>query len=386
MSFFFQLVFFLIILFTLKTANAQTSESSLSNFYLFVGTYTQGKADTGIYIYKFDPFNGTSERVATGDQITNPSFLTVSDDGRFIYSCTESKMKNKGSVSSFRFDAKRSKLEFINKQPSFGENPVYISLYRNSKWLVEANYTDGNISVFPIDTNGIIKSVSQRVSYKGSSISKERQDHSHVHATVFSPDFKFLFVTDLGSDKIISYPVDSLSLTPLILNKKKSISSTPGSGPRHIVLNSQGTICYAIEELTETISVYQCKSGLLTSVQRITTRDTTPHNSYGSADIHLSPDGKFLYASNRGDINTIAIYSVDNDGLLTNISYQATLGDTPRNFTIDPTGNFLLVANQASNSIVVFKRNILTGLLSDTGVRIIVPSPSCLVIREIKSN
>jgi 6-phosphogluconolactonase (cycloisomerase 2 family) len=353
------------------------------NFYLFVGTYTEGQPDSGIYIYAFDPAAFQLKKIVTGNQIINPSFLTVSEDGHFIYACTESKMKNAGSVSCFYFNEKKAELTFLNKQSSMGENPVYVSLYKNSKWLVNANYTGGTVSVYPIGEDGKLLPATQTISYKGSSINKERQESPHIHATVFSPDFKFLFVTDLGTDKIRTYKIAASEKKPLVPNTPADVNSIPGSGPRHFTFHPNGKFCYAIEELSETVAAYSYDQGKLQPVQRISTRDSLPHISHGSADIHISSDGKFLYASNRGDKNTLTIYSIQKDGSLVLKGYQPTLGDHPRNFAIDPTGNFLFVANTGSNTIIVFKRDQETGLLSETGMLINVPGPSCLVFRKM---
>jgi 6-phosphogluconolactonase len=373
-------------LFSMIVLGQSTTDRTLpkeSNFYLFVGTYTGGRPDSGIYIFKFNPNNGEAKKVTSCVQITNPSFLTVSEDGHYIYACTESKLKNAGSVSSFYFDEKESSLKFLNKQSSKGENPVYVSLFQNKKWLVNGNYTGGSVSVFPIDSDKKLLPATQIILFKDSSVNKERQGASHIHATVFSPDHNFVFVTDLGGDKIKSYKINGQAKEPLELYKQ--FTCTPGSGPRHLTFHPNGKYCYIIEELSEMVSAYNYNNGSLTPIQRISTRDSTLHISHGSADIHISPDGKYLYASNRGDKNTITIYSIGSDGLLALLGYQPTLGEHPRNFVIDPTGNFLLVANVMSSSIVVFKRDIETGLLLETGITIKVPNPSCLVFREIKT-
>jgi 6-phosphogluconolactonase (cycloisomerase 2 family)/peptidoglycan/LPS O-acetylase OafA/YrhL len=360
---------------------AAPSELKDSSFYLFVGNYTSGRPDSGIYIFKFNCNTGEVLKVTSGVQITNPSFLTVSDDGQYVYACTESKLKGGGSVSSFFFDSKKGSLKFLNKRSSMGENPVYISLFKNNQWLVNGNYTGGSISIFPIESNKTLQNATQIINYKDSSLIKERQDASHPHATVFSLDFKFLLVTDLGGDKIRSYKVNGDAKEPLELYKQ--FDCTPGSGPRHLTFHPNGKYCYVIEELSETVAAYNYFDGSLIPIQRIATRDTTPHISHGSADIHTSPDGKFLYASNRGDKNTITIFSVQQDGSLKLCGYQSTLGEHPRNFAIDPSGQYLLVANVGSNSIVVFKRNQENGLLSPTGITLTIPNPSCLVFRKI---
>jgi 6-phosphogluconolactonase (cycloisomerase 2 family) len=374
----------IISLYLSRDANGQNlpdpKDSSATHFYLFVGTYTLGSPDSGIYVFTFDAANGTVKNIASAKKVTNPSFLTVSEDGSYVYACTESKLKNAGSVSSFYFDRNARSLTFLSKQSSMGENPVYVSLYKNNKWLVEGNYTAGNIAVFPIDAEHKLEPATQVLYFKDSSLVKDRQSASHPHATIFSPDFKYVLVTDLGGDKIKSYKIKSGTKEPLKLHKQ--FNCIPGSGPRHLTFHPDGKYCYSIEELSEMVSVYNYKNGSLSAIQRISTRDSLPHISHGSADIHISPDGKYLYASNRGDKNTITIYSIAEDGKLILRGYQPTLGEHPRNFAIDPSGRFLLVANLASNNIVVFKRDLESGLLSETGISISIPHPSCLVFRK----
>jgi 6-phosphogluconolactonase len=355
------------------------SDLDSQSSYLFIGTYTQGKPDTGIFIYKFNSRAGTLESVCAGQNITNPSFLTTDPDGEFVYACTETKMKNAGSVTCFAFDAKKRRLKFINKQPSGGENPVYVSVHKSGKWLVNANYTSGSLSVFALSGNGEIKAFNTLIQYSDSSVNKNRQEKSHIHAAVFSPDGKVLFVTDLGGDKIWRYKFFPDSSHQLKSVEPAFTKAYPGSGPRHFTFHPSGKFAYSIEELSETISVFEYTNENLLQIQRVPIRDSTVRVSSASADIHVSPDGKFLYASNRGERNTIAIFSVDlSTGKLTWKGDELTLGESPRNFAIDPTGKYLLVANAGSDNIIVFKRDAETGLLTDTGTHLKIPRPSCL--------
>ncbi|MBA2613396.1 MAG: lactonase family protein [Bacteroidetes bacterium] len=355
---------------------------SAQNYYLFIGTFTHTDSK-GIYVYKFDCKTGKAVFVTnTEKDVVNPSFLSVSKNGKFIYSCTETRTETGGSVSSFSFDKKNGKLTFINKQPSGGANPVYITIHKKNKFVINSNYTAGNITVFEINDDGSIKPFSQEIKLSGSSINKERQEKSHPHSVILSPDHKYLAVPDLGSDKIVTYEVSDKEEQPLKACTSLPGSAIGGSGPRHLAFHPNGKFAYSIEELSGSVQAYSFKKGKLDTLQRVLIHTAETKGPFSASDIHISPDGKFLYAANRGKENNIAIFSIDKLGRLTHVAYQPTLGEIPRNFMIDPSGNYLLVANQVSGSIIIFKRNLHTGLLTDTNEPIAVPMPSCLQMIE----
>lgn len=360
-----------------------THAQNTTKSYLFVGSYTGGKPDTGIYLYELNPKSGQLKKISTVNNITNPSFLTISPNGNYLYACTDTKIPNAGSVSAFLIDSINGKLVFVNKQASGGENPVYLTVHKSNKFIVNGNYTQGNVSVFTANQNGSLNPYSQLIQFKDSSINKTRQDKAHIHATIFLPNNDFIFLPDLGSDKIRIFKFDSSVTKPVILTNDYTVKTFAGSGPRHFTFHPNSKFAYCIEELSGMLSVYSYSNGILDSIQRLFSY-SKKQISYASADIHISPDGLFLYTSNRGEKeNTIAIFSINpTNGKLNLIGHQQTYGEHPRNFTIDPTGNFLLVANQITNNIVVFKRNLKTGLLIKTNNDIKVKNPSCLQLRN----
>ena len=350
-------------------------------YYLFVGSYNFSKEKEGIYVYKFDIESGRLKKMYSTHDVANPSYLTLSPNGKYVYACTETQTKNAGSMSSFRFDSVHCVLSFINKQLSGGENPVYNAVDKTGRWLVNANYTEGGVSVYALDSDGNIQPPPQTIQFSEGSVNKERQERAHVHSTVFSPDGDFLFLPDLGADKIRCYSFGAAKSTPL--TEYATTRSVPGSGPRHFTFHPNGKFAYCIEEMAGFVTAYSYNNGRLDSFQRIAAHPRHHKDNFNSADIHMSPDGRFLYASNRSEENNIAIFSIDQGtGILKLVGYQSTLGDHPRNFTIDPTGKFLLVANQISGNVVVFKRNISTGMLVYTGIQIKIPGASCLQIRK----
>lgn len=352
------------------------------NSYVFVGSYNSDKNKAGIYVFQLDTITGNLKKFTTVKNILNPSFLTVSPNGKYVFACTETKTPNAGSVSSFEFNRQDKTLTFINSQRSGGENPVYLSVHKNGKWLVNANYTEASVSVFSIAENGIINPITQVFSYSEGSINKERQERSHVHSAVFSPNYDFIFSPDLGADKIRCFQFDSLQKKPLKEMNPTFFSAALGSGPRHFVFHPNGKWAYCIEELAGSVSAYKYDKGKLENIQRIEAHSEVFKERFASGDIHISPDGHFLYASNRGEENNIAIFSIAKDGTLKTIGYQSTFGKTPRIFAIDSTGKFLVVANQSTGNIVVFIRDSITGLLKKTGNKVKVANASYVQIKE----
>ncbi|PQJ11266.1 6-phosphogluconolactonase [Flavipsychrobacter stenotrophus] len=336
--------------------------------YVFAGSYNWDKDKPGIYVFKLDTVTGTLKHISTVDSVLNPGYLTVSANGKYVYACTEAHTAGMGSVSSYVFDKVTGKLTFVNKQSSNGENPVYVTTDRSNHWLINANYTEGSVSVYHLLADGSIAPASQIIAFDGSSINKERQDAAHIHAAVLSPLEDHVFLPDLGSDVIRHYKFNNQSARPLTEAQPSSLPTMPGSGPRHFTFHPDGKYCYCIEELAGYVSAYRYMDGSFTCIQRVASHKHNAAKEHSSADIHVSPDGRFLYASNRGDENNIAIYKIEEKtGLVKLIGHQSTTGDHPRIFALSPSGKYLIVANQISGDIVVFRRNIKTGMLSKTG-------------------
>jgi len=351
---------------------------------VFVGSYNDDKAKEGIYVYQLDTVTGDLTRLSSVRNILNPSFLTLSANGKYLFACSETQRPNLGSVSGFRFDSKADTLTFINSQKSGGDNPAYVSLHKDGRWIANANYSGGSVGVHAIAEDGTIRPGIQVIKYADSSIVKSRQDQSHIHSAVFSPDYKYIFLPDLGSDKIRIYKFNDLKDKPLEEAPVPFVKTVSGSGPRHFIFHPNGKFAYIIEEISGTIEAFKYNDGKLDNIQRIATHKEQIKEGYGAADIHISPDGKFLYASNRGVEDNIAIFSIKNDGKLAIVGYQSTLGTHPRNFGLDASGKFLIVANMHSGDLQVFKRNAKTGLLTKVGNEVKVSSPSCVVIRQYK--
>ncbi|GHT79512.1 6-phosphogluconolactonase [Bacteroidia bacterium] len=338
--------------------------------YLLAGAYSDGTTP-GMVVYDFDTQTGEFEYVSAIDGIENPSYLAVSPDEQFVYSVNETA---NGAVSSFTFDKTTGTLRLINYQFTEGADPCYISINQDATLLFTANYNGGNLSVFPLGKEGCIQPLVQNIAFKPA---------SHIHTAVFSPDEKRLLVTDLGTDKIYQYYLMKTADGLPLLREDQVVQLEHGSGPRHLAFHPNGKFLYSINELSGTITVMDYADGIQDFRQTIVA-DTTPGvGGKGSADIHLTPDGRFLYASNRAQTNTIAIFSVNpDDGTLTKIGYQPT-GLHPRNFLLSPNGKFLLCANRYSDNIQIFEIDSVSGLLHDTEKIIQQSQPVCLQwIRE----
>lgn len=351
--------------------------------YVFLGSYNRDKTAESIQVYQLDTTKGKLTKVTSAKNIINPSYLTLSPNGKYLYACTDTKTPNAGSVSSFEFSPENKTLSFLNKQSSGGENPVYVSVHKSGKWLVNGNYTEGSVSIHPLLENGQIDSIVQNFQYADGSVHKERQTRSHVHSAVFSPQNDYLFLPDLGADKIRCYRFDESQKQPLVETKVPFTKTDLEAGPRHFTFHPNQKFGYCIEEMAGAISVYDYQDGTLKPIQRINTHPDNIKDGFESSDIHISPDGKFLYATNRGKENNIAIFSIDENGLLKNIGYQSTLGKHPRIFAIDESGKFLVATNVLTGNVVVFKRNPLTGLLKKVGKEVKMENVSCVQIKNI---
>jgi 6-phosphogluconolactonase (cycloisomerase 2 family) len=353
------------------------------NTYVFLGSYNRDKTAESIQVYQLDTINGKLSKITSVKNVVNPSYLTLSPNGKYLYACTETKTPNAGSVSSFEFNPENKTLTFLNSQKSGGENPVYVAVHKSGKWLVNGNYTEGSVSVHPLLENGKIDSLAQNFQYTDGSINKDRQDRSHIHSTVFSPQNDYLFMPDLGADKIRCYLFDATKKQPLVETDHPFLKTDLEAGPRHFTFHPNQKFGYCIEEMAGAISVYQYENGVMTKIQRINTHPDKIKEGFESSDIHISPDGKFLYATNRGKENNIAIFSIAQNGLLKNIGYQSTLGKHPRIFAIDESGKFLIATNVLTGNVVVFKRNSQTGLLKKVGKEVKMENVSCVQIKQI---
>lgn len=353
-------------------------QSRAQQHQLIVGTYTNSGKSEGIYVYDFDAKTGDTKQKSIAKGVENPSYLTVSADNKFVYSVNEAAANS--AASAFSFNGQTSELKFLNKQ-SVGADPCYIIADKNN--VITANYSGGSATVVGINPNGSLGAVKQVIQHSGKSVNTQRQNSPHVHMVLFTPDHKFVLINDLGTDKVYIYKYNPKSATE-VLTLHDTVAVSPGSGPRHLTFSKNGKFAYLLKELNAGVTVFSYKDGSLKKIQETKLTDEGFAGENGAADIHLSPDGKFLYASNRGSENNITVFAIGNKGLISKTSQVSTLGKGPRNFVIDPSGKYLLVGHHQSNNVVIFERNASDGSLKDTGKRIEVGAPVCLVFAPVK--
>ena len=362
------------VLFTLFFTSLITISLSQSYTYLLVGTYTGGQSK-GIYVFRFHQ-NGKAEAV---DSVVtpNPSYLAISPDQQFVYAGNElGAREGGGKVSAYRFDKSVGKLSLINEKSTRGEHPCYVTVDKDRRWVIVGNYSSGNLSVLPVLADGSLGEAVTTVQHQGKGTHR-RQEKPHVHQTVLSADNRFLYVPDLGIDKLMVYAFNAKdgSLNP----SDTTVRLPNASGPRHLAIHPNNKWIYLLQELSGNVTMFTAANGHLNAEQTTFSLPAGFARPFTCADIHVSPDGRFLYTSARDEANMLAAFQINpTNGRLTIVGHQSTLGRTPRNFVLHPSGNYLLAANQNSHEIVVFARNQQTGKLSDSGNRISVGSPVCL--------
>ena len=359
-------------------------------YLLYVGTYTEeGSQSKGIYAYRYDAATGRVTPLGLAAETTNPSFVALHPNGRFLYAVNEVqnyKGPNSGGVSAFSIDRASGKLTFLNEVASRGADPCYITVDKAGKYVLVANYTGGSVATFPVLEDGKLGEASAFVQHTGHGTDPKRQEGPHAHSIDLSPDNRFASVDDLGLDELLVYKFDATSgsLTP---NDPPFAKLDGGSGPRHFALRPDGQFAYVVSEMKGTVTVLSndSRTGTRHALQTVSTLPADFKGDIEDAEIQIHPSGKFLYASNRGDGNSIAVFAIDaSKGTLTPVEITPTQGKTPRSFDIDPTGTLLFAANQQSNNIVVFRIDEKTGKLAPTGQVLDVPSPVCVKFLRVE--
>jgi 6-phosphogluconolactonase len=360
--------------------------SPAKSYRAYVGTYTAKTNSKGIYEFDFDPASGKMSAVQVAGESKDPSWVVVHPGGKYLYSVNETGKAS--TVSAFAIEPNSGKLTLLNQMPALGEDPCYLSFDNSGKFLFVANYTSGNVTVFPILADGRLGEHTSLVQDTGPTGSnKERQEGPHAHWIKPSNDNHLVYVADLGLDRVLIYNFESstgkLSYLPASAAAEawRSAVLAPGTGPRHATFS--GESLYVLGELQSTVTLFfrGAGPGLLT-VQRISTLPPDFKGRNDGAEIAIHPSGRFLYASNRGH-DSIAVFSIE--GLTLNrVAIVPTGGKEPRHFAIDPTGNFLLAENQLSDTIVEFRIDPATGKLTPTGETLGVASPVCIAFLPIQ--
>jgi len=351
----------------LLSFTACTSSHEPDNITLLVGTYT-GQGSDGIYTFRFDQANGIATPLQSVE-VKNPSYVIPSGNGEYVYAVTETN-DSVAALNAYKLDKSTGALTFINKQYTFGEDPCYVDV--NGNTALTANYTGGSMTVFPIAADGSLAPADTVFCGSTGGPDMTRQDTPHVHCTLYSPDGKYIFATDFSADRILSFKVEPNVVRPIPADNITTLDAD--YGPRHITFAPSGKFAYVIGELSDNITAMKYDNGKLAPFQVVNGSDA---GGRGGADIHITPNGRFLYASHRIKEDGISIFSIGNDGTLAKVGYQLT-GIHPRNFNITPNGRYLLCACRDSNVIQVYEINQKTGMLSDTHNDISISQVVCV--------
>ncbi len=362
----------------------ETNDKKFGEMLVYVGTYTSGKSRSeGIYICKLNLENGALSPYKTVKNVVEPSYLSIDGSSKYLYAVNETEEyegKKSGAVSQFAIDKKTGDLTFLTKQASLGGAPCFVTVSENQKFVLVANYVGGNVSVFPVGADGKLGASIDLRQNSGSGPNRERQESSHAHSINLDGKNRFAYLCDLGADKIFIYAFDKKTGKLKPNEAQEFFETKAGDGPRHFAFHPNGKIAFVINELASSITVLDsdARRGTLKAIQTVSTLPADFSGENTCADLHVSPDGKFLYGSNRGH-DSIVSYKINRqNGKLEFIEHTSTQGKTPRNFAIEPNGRFLLAANQNSDSIVVFRIDEASGKLTPTGNTAQVPTPVCL--------
>jgi len=374
----------------LMDTSAMSAAPPAEEFRVYFGT-SGAEAKSGIYLARLDTSSGkltAPERVA---ETLKPSFLALHPSGRFVYAVNEVddfQGSPVGAASAFAVDPATGRLTLLNQVSAKGTWPCHLTLDRQGRHLLVANYGSGNVAALKIGSDGRLGEASAFVQHTGRSVHATRQEAPHAHSVDLDAANRFAFVSDLGVDRVYVYRFDADRGT-LEAHDPPFAAAKPGAGPRHFAFSPDQRHAYVVNELSQTVGAYRYDAarGTLQELGTVSLlpEGETPREGTGAAEVQLHPSGRFLYASNRGP-NVIVVFAVDPErGTLTRVEQVSTGGDWPRHFAIDPSGRWLLASNQRSNTVVVFRVDAATGRLTPTGQVLDVKAPSCAVFLKVGS-
>ena len=350
---------------------------------VFVGSLNRGGRGAGLGVYRFDEGTLAVEKLAETGEIDNPSFLSVTADGG-VFAVSEVSAWREGVVTAYRFDRGAGRLAYVNKQPALGSATAHDMVSRDGTKLLVANYGEGtggpdqSVVVYGIRADGGLTPPLASVRHEGTGPDPERQERSHAHSVTETVAGGVCIVADLGLDCLATYRLGGDGgLTPLART-----AMAPGAGPRHVALHPGGRFVFVTNELDSTVAALGLDgdSGALTLVE---TRPAAAPGTGGRnypADIQISPDGRFLYVSNRGH-DSVGVFAVDGgSGRLSPVAFTPCGGRWPRNLCLTPSGRHLFSANQKGDVIAIFARDGASGRLTDTGRSIRTGTPMCVKV------
>jgi 6-phosphogluconolactonase len=348
---------------------------------LFVGTFSKRGA-LGIYTCRMDVATGALEQVGVTGGIMEPSFLALDSSGEYLYAVSEmADAQGEGGVYAYAIAADGA-LTFLNRVSTGGPGPCHLAIDGADSYIVATNYNGGSVCLLPIGADGHLQKRSDFVQHAGSSVNPARQGEAHAHSVTFDRTNQWAYVCDLGMDQVLAYRIDGKT-RKLALDPALTVHAEPGQGPRHFDFSPSQEHCYVLNELGSTVAVYDrdVASGRLTARQLISTLPDSWEGESHTADVHVSGNGRFLYASNRGH-DSIAIFAIEPaTGELSPVGHEPTGGENPRNFALTPDGQFLLAENSVSGTIVTFAVDADSGGLEPTGDVLELPAPVCIKFR-----
>lgn len=347
---------------------------------VYVSAFAAGE-EGAIHAFRFDTETGALRLQHQTTDVEHPFFLVISPNGRFLYSIDTDKFGGEEDefVAAYSIEALSGKLTRLNKQSAKGSASCYLDIDSTGKTVVLANYSTGSVAALPVQADGSLGKATSFVQHEGSSVNPKRQKAPYAHSIEISPDNRFALAADLGIDKVLAYRLDAANSKLTVNDAQSSISVDPGSGPRHLTFHPNGKSVYLINELKNTVTffAYEPESGKLTTQQTISTLPDNYDGVTHTADVKITPNGKYLYGTNRGH-DSVACYRIGDDGRLTLIKIEPSLGKGPQNLLITPDGQWVICANMPGNNVVVFKINSETGELTATGEPVTVPMASCI--------
>jgi 6-phosphogluconolactonase len=364
------------LLLTIGAEQAQAEERLV-----FITAFAPGEKGS-LSAYQLGLETGKLKLVHRTTKVENPFYLALSPDQKFLYSIHAKQFGGKEAeeVAAYALDGKSGKLKLLNRQSALGSAACYLDVDATGKTVLVANYSTGSVAALPVNADGSLDKAASFVQHAGGSVDRGRQEGPHAHCFVVSPDNRFAFAADLGLDQVVCYRLDAKAakLTP---NRQPFVRTPPGSGPRHLTFHPNGKHIYVINELSNSVTMfdYDTDSGMLIEKQTLSTLPKDFKGMSYCADLKITPDGRFLYGTNRGH-DSIAAFRLGEDGRLTLLRIEPSLGKGPQNLAITPDGKLLLCANMPGNNVAVFRINQKSGELTSTGPPVSMPSPSCIRI------
>ena len=346
---------------------------------VYIGTNIADPQQNTIYLYRLAPATGELLPLGAMKGGAQPTYLAMDAAHRHLYAVSETQTFEGapgGGVSTLAIDPRTASLSLLGQQPSRGASPCYISLDRTGKNALVANYVGGNVALLPVRADGQLDAPSATDQHQPPTGPHKNQDHAHAHCFVPAPDNRYAFAVDLGTDKVYGYQLDAAGHRAQP-QAAPAFAAQPGAGPRHLVFHPNGRWAYLENELNSTLTAltYNAAAGTFQEIESLTQLPAGFAGQNAGADVHVSPDGRFVYASNRGD-NSLAVFAIDQaSGRLALVQHVSTQGNWPRNFALDPSGRVLLVANQNSNNVFTYLVDKQTGKLTPTGKSASLPSP-----------